>query len=78
MAKSQRRKLQAVVCVGNAGYEVSLELLKIYVAIEDDVAKSHRMVRVVDESGDDYLYPQRLFRSVKLPLSIRRALTAAK
>ena len=78
MAKSPSRKVQPVVCVENAGYEVSLERLKIYVSIEVDVAKSHRMVRVLDESGDYYLYPQKMFRSLKLPLSVRRVLTAAK
>jgi len=60
------------------GYEVSLELRKIYVAIEDEEAKAHRMVRVIDESGDDYLFPQKLFLSISLPQPVRRAvLTAA-
>jgi hypothetical protein len=77
MAKASD-KGQLVVCVKNEGYEVSLELRKIYVAIEDEEAKAHRMVRVIDESGDDYLYPQKLFLSISLPEPVRRAvLTAA-
>ena len=78
MAKSSGRKRQLVVCVRNDGYDVSLELRKIYVSIEDDDAKAHRMVRVIDESGDDYLYPQRLFLPISLPQPVHRAvLTAA-
>lgn len=77
MAKSSSKR-ELVVCVKNEGYEVSLEVRKIYVAIEDEEAKAHRMVRVIDESGDDYLYPQRLFRAISLPQPVRRAvLTAA-
>jgi hypothetical protein len=64
--------------VRNEGYEVSLEVRKIYVSIEDEDAKSHRMVRVVDESGEDYLYPQKMFLPIDLPQPVRRAvLTAA-
>lgn len=81
MAKSSgssSRKRPLVVCVKNDGYEVSLELRKIYVSIEDDEAKSHRMVRVIDESGEDYLFPQKLFLPVSLPQPVHRAvLTAA-
>lgn len=78
MAKSLGRKRQLVVCVKNDGYEVSLELRKIYVSIEDESAKVHRMVRVIDESGDDYLYPQKLFMPINLPQPVQRAvLTAA-
>ena len=77
MAKSQSPKRQLVVCVKNEGYEASLERRKIYVSIEDDDAKSHRMLRVVDESGDDYLYPQTLFVSVTLPLGVHRAVLMA-
>jgi hypothetical protein len=78
MAKSPSSRRHLVVCVKNVGYEVSLELRKIYVAIEDETAKVHRMVRIIDESGDDYLYPQKLFLQISLPQPIRRAvLTAA-
>ncbi|MCC6532451.1 MAG: hypothetical protein IT531_07880 [Burkholderiales bacterium] len=77
MTKSANKR-QLVVCVKNEGYEVSLELRKIYVAIEDEEGKSHRMVRVIDESGDDYLYPQKYFLPISLPQPARRAvLTAA-
>ena len=46
------------MCVENSGYEVSLEKRKIYVSLPDTMATKHRQVRVIDESGQDYLYPK--------------------
>jgi hypothetical protein len=66
-----------VVCVKNEGYGVSLERRKLYVSISDPVAERHKLLRVVDESGDDYLYPRKFFVPVELPLSIRRAVLLA-
>jgi len=64
--------------VKNEGYEVSLERRKIYVSIEDEEAKARKLLRVVDESGDDYLFPERMFIPIDLPHTTRRAvLTAA-
>lgn len=75
MARSPR---YLVVCLKNDGYDVSLDRRKIYVAIPDASASKHGLVRVLDESGDDYLYPNEYFASVELPASVRRAvLTAA-
>jgi hypothetical protein len=68
---------QLVVCVENDGYAVSLEKRKIYVALRDAVAEKHNMIRIVDESGEDYLYPKALFRSIALPQAVRRAVLAA-
>ena len=75
MAKSQTRQL--VVCVANEGYPASLERRKIYVALPDADAEKHGLIRIVDESGDDYLYPKALFRSIALPQGVRRAVLAA-
>lgn len=75
MAKSQARQL--VVCVSNEGYPASLERRKIYVALRDADAGKHGLVRIVDESGDDYLYPETLFRSIALPQAVRKAVLAA-
>ncbi len=47
---------QFLVCVNNAGYAGSLELRKLYQAVPDPDAAKHNQVRVVDESGEDYLY----------------------
>ena len=75
MAKSQARQL--VVCVSNEGYPASLEKRKIYVMLRDAGAERHGMIRVIDESGDDYLYPKALFRSIALPQAVKRAVLAA-
>ncbi|MEO6078925.1 MAG: hypothetical protein ABIQ86_03995 [Steroidobacteraceae bacterium] len=66
-----------VICVRNKGYLASLELRKIYVSLSDVPAMKHGMVRVVDESGEDYLYPSSMFIPVALPESARRAVLRA-
>jgi len=68
---------QFAVCLKNDGYEVSLERRKIYQVLPDPEAAKHRQVRVIDESGDDYLYPQSFFVPIELPQPIRRAVLAA-
>jgi hypothetical protein len=55
------------VCVSNEGYPASLESRKIYRIIPDENAARHNMLRVVDESGEDYLYPKRFFVAIELP-----------
>jgi hypothetical protein len=66
-----------LLCVKNDGYPASLEVRKIYLAVADADAEKHRLVRVIDESGEDYLYPQRFFVPVELPLSAKQAFAAA-
>jgi hypothetical protein len=74
MAKTTRR---LVICLDNSGYKVSLERRKIYVAIPDARAEKHGQIRVIDESGEDYLYPNELFVDVELPMAVRRAVLQA-
>ena len=66
-----------VICVKNDGYAVSLERRKLYVALADAQAAKHGQLRIVDESGEDYLYPQELFVAVELPQSLRRRVLQA-
>jgi hypothetical protein len=75
MAKPAAKQL--VVCLASEGYEASLERWKIYVMLRDAAAEKHGLVRIVDESGEDYLYPKAMFRSVELPQSVRRAVLSA-
>jgi hypothetical protein len=75
MAKTQSKQLY--VCISNEGYPGSLERRKIYVALRDTHADKHGMLRIVDESGEDYLYPKAFFRAIALPLSVRRAVLSA-
>ncbi len=59
-----------VVCIRNDGYEVSLERHKIYQVLSDRQATKHAQVRIIDESGEDYLYPADFFLRIDLPASI--------
>lgn len=56
-----------LICISNEGYAVSLERRKVYEALPDADAARHRFVRVIDESGDDYLYPEEYFVPIELP-----------
>ena len=64
-----------VVCIDNSGYEASLERHKIYRCLSDSNAAKDRDLRVIDESGEDYLYEADRFVVIKLPLQLRRALS---
>lgn len=63
-------KHEFAVCVDNHGYEVSLEMRKLYEIVADTDAEKHGQIRVVDESGEDYLYPATVFDRISLPDSI--------
>ena len=56
-----------MICVENRGYEASLEIRKLYEVLTDKVAQKHHQIRIVDESGEDYLYPEKFFAPVRLP-----------
>ena len=66
-----------VVCVKNEGYAASLEKRKLYVTLRDPTAEKHGLLRIIDESGEDYLYPKQFFRSIALPQSVKKAILAA-
>jgi hypothetical protein len=66
-----------VICVRNKGYAASLEKRKVYIAIPDSTVAKHGHIRVIDESGEDYLYPESFFVPVTLPQSARKAILAA-
>jgi hypothetical protein len=61
------------VCLRNGGFGASLEVRKLYPFINDPDAEANNLIRVVDESGEDYLYPAGLFRKLTLPSDIQRA-----
>ena len=64
------------VCIRNDEYPVSLEVRKIYQVIGDPAATEHHLLRVIDESGEDYLYPEDYFVPVELPHSVLQALAS--
>lgn len=65
------------VCVKNSGNEASLELRKLYQVIPDPDAESDGMIRVIDESGEDYLFPAAFFVLAPLPSAIEQAVLEA-
>ena len=75
---SQRKPVyKFAVCVSNADYLASLELHKIYRVLPDEDAATEGDIRVVDESGEDYLYPAEYFVFVELPKSVEKSLLRA-
>jgi hypothetical protein len=56
-----------LLCLNSEGYPASLEVRKIYRTVPDSVAAARGFVRIVDESGDDYLYPTEWFVEVEVP-----------
>ena len=65
---------QFVVCIKNEGYQASLEPRKIYQALPDKEAESHKMLRIIDESGEDYLFPANFFLPISLPQTLIKQL----
>lgn len=65
-----------VLCVRDGGYPASLEIRKVYQVLPDTDALSHGMIRVVDESGEDYLYPEDLFVPIELPSAAKPAFSS--
>ena len=67
---------QFVVCIDNEGYPASLEVRKVYQCLPDSSAAKHHLIRVIDESGEDYLYPETRFVQIGLPQRAIAAFTA--
>ncbi|HEY2930415.1 MAG TPA: hypothetical protein VGK99_01615 [Acidobacteriota bacterium] len=63
--------------MNNEDYNASLELRKIYQVVPDAGAAAHNLLRVIDESGEDYLYPRQYFRVIELPKDVQKALLLA-
>jgi hypothetical protein len=76
MARDNGTSAQLAVCIRNDGYPASLERLKLYRVLPDPEAAKHSQLRVVDESGEDYLYPADYFMVVDLPEAVERAVMA--
>jgi hypothetical protein len=62
------------VCLKNDGYRASLELGKLYEILSDDFASANGMIRVIDESGEDYLFEASFFEPVPLPKAVETKL----
>ncbi len=66
-----------MICVRNKDYPASLEVRKLYQVIPDEQASKHHQTRVIDESGEDYLYPEEYFVAVELPQAAGKAVLRA-
>jgi hypothetical protein len=73
----KRHEARFVLCVQNKDYPASLELRKVYRLLGDEQASKHHQVRVIDESGEDYLYPEEYFVPIKLPQAAEKAVLRA-
>jgi hypothetical protein len=68
---------QFAICIQNEGYPASLELWKVYRILPDEKAAKHQLIRVIDESEEDYLYSESWFVPIKLPQAVEKAMLTA-
>ena len=77
MKREQKRAGRFAVCINNTEYPASLERHKIYRVLADEEAAADGDLRVIDESGEDYLYPAEWFVLVELPAAVEESLLRA-
>ena len=66
-----------VVCISNRGYQASLVSRRIYQSLPDPDAAKRSLIRVVDETGEDYLYPSKMFVAIDIPQAVERTFKKA-
>ncbi|MBW1783449.1 MAG: hypothetical protein JRL30_22235 [Deltaproteobacteria bacterium] len=77
MKESKQSLPEFVVCINNVDYPASLELHKIYRVLTDEDAASEGDIRIIDESGEDYLYPSSYFVPIQVPHTVEESLLQA-
>ena len=77
MKRTRRSEARFAVCIRNKGYEVSLEIGKLYRMIHDRDAEAYGYLRIVDESGEDYGYAADRFFAIDLPKPLEKVLLKA-
>jgi hypothetical protein len=77
LIEKMETKTQFVICVKNEEYPASLQLWKVYRVLADEKAARRNLIRVIDESGEDYLFSASYFVPVELPQAVEAALLAA-
>ena len=75
--QNSSEKTAFVICISNEKYPAALERWKVYRVLANEKAAKHNYIRVVDESGEDYLYPSAYFVPIRIPLAVKKALLAA-
>jgi hypothetical protein len=74
MRENKQSRARYIICVKNKNYQSSLEVRKLYRVVTDISAESRGLLHVVDESGEDYLYPAGHFVPIELPKQVEDAL----
>ena len=77
MTRRANKERRYAVCIRNTGYPAALELRKIYQVLPDVDGAAHGLIRIVDESGEDYLYPDKFFVPIELPQPLETAVRRA-
>lgn len=77
MSEKKKVSRRYAVCIANQGHEASLERNKLYVLLRDRKAEADGLVRVIDEDGEDYLYPADWFVAVEVPKAVQASLLKA-
>ena len=77
MEKTRETSPELVVCINNDDYPASLELHKIYRVVPDEDAAADGDIRIIDESGEDYLYTASYFAHIKVPAAVEESLLRA-
>jgi hypothetical protein len=72
MRRARKGSRRFALCIESGEYPASLERLKLYELVPDADAEAHKQLRIVDESGEDYLYPSQYFKLVTLSRGLRR------
>ena len=78
MRKPAQDKARYVVCIDNSDYPAALERHKIYCVLVDEDAAVDGDVRIIDESGEDYLYSQDRFVPISVPAKVQRSLAVTR
>jgi len=77
MQESKHNSSEFVVCINNSDYPASLELHKIYRVIADKDVEDEGDIRIIDESGEDYIYPSSYFVPIQVPQTVEKSLLRA-
>ncbi len=77
MRQTKTTASKFAVCINNSGYPASLELHKIYRVLPDEDAAADGDLRIIDESGEDYLYAADRFVPIAVPAAVQKSLLKA-
>ena len=74
---NQNKPARFVICINNGGYVDDLKVRTVYQFLPDESAAKSNYIRIIDETGEDYLYPAGLFATIELPRELQKVLLTA-